>query len=78
MVISDLKQDQQALGLFVEKYLEKQEAFTYLLKNFPLPISTPEGNLHKPKTKCIFRSYLIELLNAKVSEINVISNLIVV
>ena len=64
--------------LFVEKYNEKQEVFKYLLKNFPLTISIPEGKLYHPETKCLFRSYLIELSNVKVSEIIVISNLIVI
>lgn len=41
-------------------------------------MSTAEGELHKPKTKCILRSYSIELLNAKVSEKIVITNLIVI
>ena len=38
----------------------------------------PEGKLYQPKTKCLFRSYLIELSNAKVSEIIVISNYVVI
>ena len=77
-VISVLKEDHQAFCLFVEKYPEKQEAFKYLLKNFPRAISILEGKLYQPKTKCLFRRYLIELSNAKVSKIIVISNAIVI
>ena len=72
------KKDHQVLCLFVEKYPKKQEAFKDLLKDFPLAISIPEGKLYQPKTKCLFRSYLIELSNAEVSEIIVISNPIVI
>ena len=60
-LISVLKEDHRALFLFVEKYPDKQELFKYLLKNFPLAISIPEGKLYQPKTKCLFTSYLIEL-----------------
>ena len=76
--MSVLKKDRQALCLFVEKYPEKQEAFKYLLTNFPLAISIPECKLHQPKIKCLFSSYLIKLSNAKVGEIIVITNLIVI
>ena len=76
-VISVLKVDRQALCLFVEKYPEKQEAFKYLLKNFPLAISILESKLYQPKAKCLFRSYLIKLSNAKVKEIIVITKPIV-
>ena len=44
-VISVLKEDHQALCLFAEKYSEKQEAFKYLLKNFPRAVSILEGKL---------------------------------
>ena len=73
MVISILKEDHQALSLFVEKYPEEQEVFTYLLKSFPLPISTAEKKLRKPKPKFIFKSYLIELSNAKVKSVKQMS-----
>ena len=77
-VISVLKVDRQALCLFVEKYPEKQEAFKYLLKSFPLAISILEGKLYQPKAKCLFISYLIKLSNAKVKEIIAITNPIVI
>ena len=76
-MISVLKEDHQALCLFVKKYPEKEEVFKYLLKDFPPEISIPDGKLYPPKTKCLFRN-LIELSNAKVSEIIVISNLILI
>ena len=56
----------------------KQEVFKYLLKNFPLAVSIPEGKLYQPENKYLFRSYLIELSNVEVSEIIVISNPIVI
>ena len=77
-LISVLKEDHQALCLFVEKYPVKQEVFKYLLKNFPLAISIPEGKLYQPENKYLFRSYLTELSNAEVSEIIVTSNPIVI
>ena len=77
-LISILKEDHQALCLFVEKYPVKQEVFKYLLKNFPLAISIPEGKLYQPENKYLFRSYLTELSNAEVSEIIVTSNPIVI
>ena len=70
MVISVLKENLQALELFVEKYPEKNEAFKYPLTTFPPAVSTLEGKLYKPKVKVLFRNYLIELPNNKVSEIN--------
>ena len=70
-VISVLKEHHHALCLFVKKYPEKQEAFKYLLKDFPFAISIPEGKLCQSKTKCLFRN-LIKISNAKVSEIIVI------
>ena len=63
--ISVLKEDRQVLGLFVKKYPEKHEAFKYPLTTFPLAVSAPEGKLYQPKTKYLFRNYLIELSNFK-------------
>ena len=71
-VVSILKEDHQVLYLFDGNYL-KSKQFKYLSKNLSLVISIHEGKLYRPKIKCLFRSYLIELSNAKVSEMIVIS-----
>ena len=42
-VIFVLKEDRQAVELFVKKYPEKHEAFKYPSTTFPLATSTPEG-----------------------------------
>ena len=45
--MSILKENRQALKLFVEKYPEKHEAFKYLLTTYQcLPISVIEKELH--------------------------------
>ena len=55
--ISILKEDRQALGLFVAKYSGKKEAFSYSLTNYPLALSTVRGTLYKPLRKHLFRNY---------------------
>ena len=45
-VIPVLKENQQVLGLFVEKYHEKHAAFKHGSTTFPLAIFTTEGKLH--------------------------------
>ena len=51
------------------KQPEKHEALNDPLTTVPLTVSTPERKLYQPKTKYLFRNYLIELPNTKVSEI---------
>ena len=65
-----MNENRQSLELFVEKYPEKNEAFKYPLTTFPPEVSTPEGKLYQLKVKVLFRNYLMELPNTKVSEIN--------
>ena len=69
-VMSVPKEDLQVLELFVEKYPEKHETFKYPLIIFSFASSTPEGKLYQLIIKYLFRSYLIELSNARVTEIN--------
>ena len=45
-VILALKENRQALELFVEKYPEKNEAFKYLLITFQLAISAIKRELY--------------------------------
>ena len=45
-VILALKENRQALELFLEKYPEKNEAFKYLLTTFQLAISSVEKKLY--------------------------------
>ena len=59
--ISVLKEDRQALGLFVAKYPDKKEAFSNPLATYPLAFSTIQGTLYKPRTKHLFRNYLIDI-----------------
>ena len=58
--ISILKEDRQALGLFVAKYPDKKEAFSYPLTTYPLAFSAAQATLYKPRTKHLFRNYLID------------------
>ena len=60
-VISVLKEDHQAVDLFVIKYPEKHDAFNYPLITVPLSVSTPEGESYQPKAKYFFKNYLIDL-----------------
>ena len=69
-VIYFVKEGHKALGLFVERYAEKHEAFKYPLTIFPLAISTTEEKLYQPKTKYHSRNCFIELSNAKFIEVN--------
>ena len=55
--VSILKEDRQALGLFVAKYPGKKEAFSYSLTNYRLALSTVRGTLYKPLRKHLFRNY---------------------
>ena len=55
-----MKEDRQALGLFVAKYPDKREAFSNPLTTYPLALSTAQGTLYKPRTKHLFRNYLID------------------
>ena len=55
-----MKEDRQALGLFVAKYPDKREAFSNPLTTYPLALSTAQGTLYKPRTKHLFKNYLID------------------
>ena len=55
-----MKEGRQALGLFVAKYLDKKEAFSYPLTTYALALSTAQKTLYKPRTKPLFRNYLID------------------
>ena len=71
--ISILKEDRQALVLFVAKYPDKKEAFSYPFATYPSALSTAQGALYKPRTKYLFRNYLIDFSVAFVeipSELN--------
>ena len=71
--ISILKEDRQALVLFVAKYPDKKEAFSYPLATYPSALSAAQGTLYKPRTKYLFRNYLIDFSVAFVeipSELN--------
>ena len=50
--MSDLKENHQALGLFVEKDPEKHEAFKYPLTTFHFPLNKLPTSLHL-KENCI-------------------------
>ena len=68
-----MKEDRQALGLFVAKYPDKREAFSNPLTTYPLALSTAQGTLYKPRTKHLFRNYLFDSFTAFVeipSELN--------
>ena len=56
--VSVMKEDRQALGLFVSKCTDKKAAFHYPLTTYPLAIANPEGTLFQPKTKHKFRGLL--------------------
>ena len=47
--LSILKEDRLALGLFVAKYPDKKEGFSYPLATYPLALSTAQGTLYKPE-----------------------------
>ena len=49
-----------ALGLFVASYAIKKEAFSHPLATYPLALSAAQGTLYKPRTKHLFRIYLID------------------
>ena len=66
--ISVLKEDRQALGLFVAKYTDKKNAFTYPLTTYPLSIADPRGKLYQPKTKHVFRNDFIKLCSNSVEK----------
>lgn len=57
--ISVLKEDRQALGLFVSKCTDKRKAFSFPLTTYPLSIAT--WLLYQPKTKSKFRNSIIKL-----------------
>ena len=68
-----MKKDQQALDLFVAKYPDKKESFSYPLTSYPLALSTAQGTLYKSSTKHLFRNYFIDFSVAFVdipSELN--------
>ena len=70
-----MKEDRQALGLFFVKYPEKREAFSNPLTTYPLALSTAQGTLYKPRTKHLFKNYLIDSSAAFVeipSELNTV------
>ena len=50
--------------LFVASYAIKKEAFSYPLATYPLALSTAQGTLYKPRTKHLFRIYLIDYSEA--------------
>ena len=56
-----LKEDHQALGLFVSKCADKKAAFHYPLTSYPLAIIDPIGKLCQPTAKHLFRNQLIKL-----------------
>ena len=68
MAISVLKEDRQALGLFVAKCNDEKNAFTYPLKTYPLSIADPSGKLYQLKTKHVFRNDLIKLCSNSVEK----------
>ena len=49
--ISIFKKDRQVFSLFVAKYPDKKEAFSYPLTTYPLALSTAQEKLYKPRTK---------------------------
>ena len=60
--VSVMKEDRQALGLFVSKCTDKKAAFHYPLTTYPLAIADPKGTLYQPtNNKSNFRNYLIGL-----------------
>ena len=59
--VSVMKEDRQALGLFVSKCTDKKAAFHYPLTTYPLAIANPEETLYRPKTKYKFRNLLTKL-----------------
>ena len=72
-----MKKDWQALGLFVTKYPDKKEAYSYPLTTYPLALSTAQGTLYKPRTKYLFRNYLIDF-SAAFAEIPSELNLVMI
>ena len=48
------------LGLFVAKYPDKKEAFSYPLITYLLALLTVQGTLYKPRTKHLFSNYLTD------------------
>ena len=49
--ISIFKKDRQVFSLFVAKYPDKKEAFSYPLTTYLLALSTAQEKLYKPRTK---------------------------
>ena len=49
-----------------------KEAFSYLLTTYPLALSTAKGTLYKPRTKHLFRNYLI---NSSAAFVEILSEL---
>ena len=72
-MISILKENGQTLGLFVAKYPGKKEASSCPLTIYLLALPTNQGTLYEPRTKHLFRNYLIDFSAAFVeipSELN--------
>ena len=66
-------EDRQAFGLFVAKYPDEKEPFSYSLTTYPLALSTGQETLYKPRTKHLFRNHFIDSSGAFVeipSELN--------
>ena len=56
-----LKEDSQALGLFVSKCTDNKVAFHYPLTSYPLAIAIPSGKLYQPTAKHLFKNELIKI-----------------
>ena len=59
--ISVLKEDRQALWLFISKCTDKKAVFHYPLTSYTLAIVDPSGRLYQPTAKHLFRNKLIKL-----------------
>ena len=66
--VSVLKEDRQALGLFVSKFTDKRVAFHHPLTTYPLAIADPEGTLYQPTTKSTFRNLLITFADESIEK----------
>ena len=58
--ISLLKEDRQALGLFVSKCMDKETAFHYPLTTYPLTVADPSGTFYQPTGKHLFRNKILK------------------
>ena len=56
-----LKEDRQALELFVSRCTDKKAPFHCPLSSYPLVITDPNGKLYHPTAKQLFRNEIIKL-----------------